>query len=77
MKAVCEQQTKDKKVLVFKKKKRKGYRRKNGFRRHITVLRVTKVDLKPGTTPLDPPVSQTSNQAPDREPDAEWFAYTE
>merc|ERR1712032_10705 len=28
VKAVCEQQTKDKKVIVFKKKKRKGYRRR-------------------------------------------------
>ena len=77
VKAVCEQQTRDKKVIVFKKKKRKGYRRKNGFRRHISVLRVTKVDLKPDTTPLDPPVSETSSKAPDSEPKAEWFTSTE
>ena len=54
VKAVCEQQTKDKKVIVFKKKKRKGYRRRNGFRRQITVLRVTKVGLQHDQTDSEP-----------------------
>ena len=39
-----EEQKKDKKVLVFKKKRRQGYQRKNGARRHITVLRVASID---------------------------------
>ena len=30
-----------KKVLVFKKKRRKNYRRKQGHRQHLTVVRVT------------------------------------
>jgi large subunit ribosomal protein L21 len=29
------------KVLIFKKKRRHNYRRKNGHRQHLTVLRVT------------------------------------
>lgn len=30
-----------KKILVFKKKRRKNYRRKQGHRQHLTVVRVT------------------------------------
>ena len=33
-------QTKDKKILVFKKRRRQNYRRKNGHRQEITVLRI-------------------------------------
>ena len=39
-----EQQKKDKKVIVFKKTRRQGYQRKNGARRHITVLRVSSIE---------------------------------
>jgi large subunit ribosomal protein L21 len=39
-----EEQTKDAKVIVFKKKRRKGYKRKQGFRREITVLRVLGIE---------------------------------
>ena len=38
-----EEQKKDKKVLVYKKKRRQGYQRKNGARRHITVFRVSDI----------------------------------
>lgn len=41
-----EEQTLDKKVLIFKKKRRKGYKRLQGHRRELTVLRV--VDVVPG-----------------------------
>jgi len=34
---------KDKKVMVFKKKRRKGYRRKKGHRAHLTALRVVEI----------------------------------
>mmetsp|Transcript_4441 Transcript_4441/g.6525 ORF Transcript_4441/g.6525 Transcript_4441/m.6525 type:complete len:320 (+) Transcript_4441:93-1052(+) len=37
---MVEEITRDKKVIVFKKKRRKNYRRKNGFRREVTFLRV-------------------------------------
>ena len=39
----CEvvEQIKGDKVLVFKKRRRHNYRRKNGHRQHLTVLRVT------------------------------------
>lgn len=34
---------KDKKVIAFKKKRRKGYRRKIGFRRAYTTLRIQEI----------------------------------
>jgi large subunit ribosomal protein L21 len=36
-------QTRDKKIIVFKKKRRKNYRRKNGHRQDITVLQITDI----------------------------------
>ena len=38
-----EEQTKDKKIIVFKKTRRQGYQRKNGARREITVFRVSDI----------------------------------
>jgi large subunit ribosomal protein L21 len=35
---------KDKKIIVFKKKRRKRYEVKNGHRQHISVLRVLKIN---------------------------------
>ena len=37
----------DKKVLIYKKKRRKGYQRKNGHRQGNTLLEVLKIDAKP------------------------------
>lgn len=37
------QQMRDRKVIVFKKKRRKNYRRKQGHRQHLTVVRITKI----------------------------------
>jgi large subunit ribosomal protein L21 len=35
------EQTRGDKVIIFKKKRRHNYRRKNGHRQHLTVLRIT------------------------------------
>ncbi|DAZ92839.1 TPA: hypothetical protein N0F65_000519 [Lagenidium giganteum] len=43
VRARVEEQTLDEKIDIFKKKRRKNYRRWNGFRRQVTVLRVTEV----------------------------------
>ena len=43
VRARVEEQTLDKKIDIFKKKRRKNYRRWNGFRRQVTVLRVTDI----------------------------------
>jgi large subunit ribosomal protein L21 len=37
------EQTRDKKVLIFKKRRRKNSRRKNGHRQYITILKVTNI----------------------------------
>lgn len=43
------EQKKDAKIIVFKKKRRHNYRRKNGHRQFITVLRILDVSGKGGT----------------------------
>ena len=44
------EQARDKKIIVFKKRRRQNYRRKKGHRQHLTVLRVTDI-LTGGATP--------------------------
>jgi large subunit ribosomal protein L21 len=36
-------QTRDRKVLIFKKKRRKNYRRRRGHRQSVTTVRVTEI----------------------------------
>jgi large subunit ribosomal protein L21 len=36
-------QTRDKKVIIFKKKRRQNYRRTNGHRQEVTVLKITDI----------------------------------
>ena len=43
IKAEFLEQNKNKKVIVFKKKRRKNYKRKNGHRQEITVLKILKI----------------------------------
>jgi len=44
VKAQIVAQEKDKKILVFKSKRRKGYRKKNGHRQPITRLKVAAIE---------------------------------
>lgn len=37
------EQFRDKKIIVFKKKRRQGYRRKNGHRQELTLVRITEI----------------------------------
>lgn len=41
--AEVQEQTKAEKIVIFKKKRRKGYQRRRGFRPHITVLKILDV----------------------------------
>ena len=41
VKATVLKQAKDAKVIVFKKKRRQNYRRKNGHRQNITIVKIT------------------------------------
>jgi large subunit ribosomal protein L21 len=45
VKAVIEEQIRDKKVIVFKYKRRKGYRKSNGHRQHYTVLKIENISV--------------------------------
>jgi len=47
VKVMVEEITHDKTVIVFKKKRRKNYRRKNGFRREVTMLRILDIQMPP------------------------------
>lgn len=39
-------QMRDRKVIIFKKKRRHNYRRKKGHRQHLTVVRIEKISHK-------------------------------
>ena len=41
VKATIVKQARDAKVIVFKKKRRHNYRRKNGHRQNITIVKIT------------------------------------
>ena len=43
VKATVLKQARDAKVIVFKKKRRQNYRRKNGHRQYITLVKITDV----------------------------------
>ncbi|MDR2045768.1 MAG: 50S ribosomal protein L21 [Rickettsiales bacterium] len=46
VKAEVLEQCRDKKIIIFKKKRRKNYRRKTGHRQYITVLRINEISLQ-------------------------------
>lgn len=39
-------QMRDRKVIIFKKKRRQNYRRKKGHRQHLTVVQIGKISSK-------------------------------
>ena len=43
--AQVEEMKKDAQVLVFKKRRRANYRRKRGFRRDVTILRILDIHV--------------------------------
>ena len=43
VKATVIKQARDAKIIVFKKKRRQNYRRKNGHRQDITLVKITEV----------------------------------
>ena len=49
--ATVVEQTRSPKIIVFKKKRRKNYRRKKGHRQHQTVLRITEIRGAGGPQP--------------------------
>ncbi len=54
----------DRKILVYKKKRRKGYQRKNGHRQGYTLLEVNTIQTKAATkkAPAKPKVEETKDK---------------
>jgi large subunit ribosomal protein L21 len=61
------------KILVFKKKRRHNYRRKNGHRQHLTVLRIEEIltDSKKPTVKAEKPKAAKGGDKPAAKPKAE------
>ena len=63
------EQTRDSKVLIFKKKRRKHHRRLRGHRQELTVLRITDIlpdgipSKKPSSKAAMPPPEETAGEA--------------
>jgi large subunit ribosomal protein L21 len=65
------QQPRSTKVIVFKKKRRKNFRRKHGHRQELTVLRIEEIrsgtteacEIEPDTTGQEPSATPTESEA--------------
>lgn len=69
---VLEQKRGDK-IIVFKKKRRQGYRRKRGHRQYQTVIRIVSISAdgeEPTVEPLEAETSPVVNDGIDAEPTA-------
>tara|TARA_B100001123_G_C14964343_1_gene889013 strand:+ start:190 stop:660 length:471 start_codon:yes stop_codon:yes gene_type:complete len=60
VKATIIDQIRDKKIIVFKKKRRKNYRKTKGHRQYLTVLKIDKI-LQIGSKNLDEKQSQNKS----------------
>ncbi|CAA7015188.1 unnamed protein product [Microthlaspi erraticum] len=70
--AVVEEHALDEKVLIFKKKRRKNYRRTRGHRQELTKLRITDIE---GIEKPEPTIVHKPSKASDTEqPNAELVA---
>ena len=66
--ATVLEQMRDRKIIIFKKKRRQNYRRKNGHRQHLTVLRIDDI-LAAGKKKATP--KKKAEAAPEAAPAAE------
>jgi len=66
------EQKRGEKILVFKKKRRKNYRRKKGHRQHLTAVRITEIltgGKKPSKTAVKP-AAKAKAKSPAKKPAA-------
>ena len=61
---ICQviEQIKDKKIIVFKKKRRHNYRRKIGHRQDLTLLKVKEIKIAGKSTPPEKNISSPQNK---------------
>jgi large subunit ribosomal protein L21 len=65
------EQARGKKIIIFKKKRRKGYRRRNGHRQDLTVLKITEIltgGKKPSRKAAAKPAAKPKAAAPKAAP---------
>ena len=67
--ATVLEQMRDRKIIIFKKKRRQNYRHKNGHRQHLTVLRIDDI-LAAGKKKVTPKKKKVE-AAPEPAPAAE------
>jgi len=60
--AIVEEQTRTKKIIVFKKKKRKNYRRTKGHRQPITTLRIQEIVFDKEAHQIEQKMEQHKNE---------------
>lgn len=66
--AVVEEHALDAKVIIFKKKRRKNYRRTNGHRQELTRLRITDIQgIEKPEPPSSPKKVKTTRKKPEKE----------
>ncbi len=61
--AKVTEQMRDKKVIIFKKKRRQNYRRKKGHRQYLTVIEITDIATKGGKTKAAAPKKAATKKA--------------
>jgi large subunit ribosomal protein L21 len=59
------QQPRGGKIIVFKKKRRKNYRRKHGHRQELTVLRIEQISTGAETAPVETTQTESSDAQPE------------
>ena len=61
---ICQviEQIRDKKIIVFKKKRRQNYRRKIGHRQDLTLLKVKEIKIAGKSTPPEKNTSSPQNK---------------
>ena len=61
--ATIERHLKGDKILIFKKKRRKGYQKLNGFRPYLTELRITDIKKATAKKAAAKPAAETTKKA--------------
>jgi len=75
--AAVLEQAKGDKILIFKKNRRHNYRRKNGHRQQLTILRITEIltdGKRPDKTPLEAKAPKEEKKAAAKKPAAKKAA---
>ena len=53
VKATILENKKDKKIIVFKKKRRQGYQKRRGHRQHLSVIKIESIEPTESTKPAE------------------------